>query len=383
MTRKNVAATLVFALVGALLLGGWAWLPDPRDFTADDARLIREAYRVGQQTDCFPGWDPSDTPILLTKGSVNYLINYPGGGPAGRTVAAAAGLNVTRLNRPEIPVLANGVIPIQGRPVAVVAGKIALEGLLGGMAGEMDLASGGGEGALIKAFMRTDPGRRLTDEEYVGVILHEAFHAHQFPVLERWLSHLPADEEQSALWSTLYTDPENSRLQIREGQALLAAVQAGTDAEARTHALEFLRIRKQREVYWKERLGPERAGALLAWEAFYEWLEGLARYIQVCSASAETRDAWLEQIGQPVEGLPLRERVYRLGAGQALVLDRLSPGWQEEVACPTLWQQQQAPVTERPAPVAPHLHSKSALYGSVRNWHNPIYCTGRYFINAQ
>lgn len=324
---KRMSAVAIYVLVGAMASVGYLALPNPRAWTTDDGRYLLEAFRRGQEVAAatFPDWRPAESPVLVTKGAANFLVNFPEGAvaPAGRPIQAD-GLRVLRLDRPEIPVVANGVAPVNGLDVVVLAGKAQLESAFGGLMAEQSLA-GTGESGLVKGLMRTEAGRRFTDEEYLGVILHEAFHLYQVPVLNRWP--VPTTPE-SILWVTAYTDAENNRLQNQEAAHLLAAVQAASVEEARREAAAFLRLRADRKAYWSTKAGTATAEAILEWERLYEWLEGLARYIQV-KAQQSGQQELVAAIGHPVDPVMARERVYTMGAGQALLLDRLQPGWQQ------------------------------------------------------
>ncbi|MBP2017443.1 hypothetical protein J2Z79_000826 [Symbiobacterium terraclitae] len=445
-------AALLFLGAGLVLTAALAAAPDPRGWTAEDTALLEAALRRSERAaDLFPGWAPQETPILLTKGPVNYLVNFPAHAatPPGRPVDAGT-LRVVRLDRPEVPVVANGVVQVNGRPVALVAGRRQLERALGGLEAGAALAGalepgagpGGGEAELLKGLLRTGDGQALTDEAYIGAVVHEAFHVYQIPVLERWTAGWGEAHAQERLWGEVYRDPENNRLQNREAAYLLEAVRAAagvgtagsdegveaarsgagsgssvgavgagagagavgtgsgtgvgavgassgagvgavgadsstgvgavgagsgagvgamsagssaglgavhtdagagvaatdasagvaaTDASAdveavRAAAAGFLAVRAERAAYWRARLGPAAADPLLEVERLYEWLEGLARYVQAHVEEAGL-EALMEELASPVESGPVRNRVYRLGAAQALVLDRLSPGW--------------------------------------------------------
>lgn len=324
--KRNLAAA-IYGLVGAVLAAGFLALPNPRAWTDDDTQYLLEAFRRGQEVaaDTFPDWRPAQSPVLVTKGAANFLVNFPEGAaaPAGRPIEAE-GLRVLRLDRPEIPVVANGVVEVNGRGVVLLAGKVQLEAAFGGLMAEQSLA-GTGESGLVKGLMRTEAGRRFTDDEYLGVVLHEAFHLYQMPILKQW--QMP-EVPESILWVTAYTDPENNRLQNQEALHLLAAARAASADEARREGAAFLLVRAERRAYWTARLGAAQAEAILEWERLYEWLEGLARYIQI-KAQHTGQQELVEAIGRPVDPHMARERVYTMGAGQALLLDRLQPGWQQ------------------------------------------------------
>jgi hypothetical protein len=361
MQRRSLVAAIAFVLCGASLAGVWRALPDPAAWRQTDGSLIQEAYRLGPAVAAatFPGWQPEAVPVLVTNGRANYLVNPWPGAPDGRPIRVD-GLTVTRLSRLMVPVIANSAIPVNDRVVALVTGKDVLEQALGGMVAELGMA-GGSETALMKGLLQAGSGRQITPEEYVTVILHESFHTYQLPVIERWWHRLGDDDSQQELWATIYTDEQNNQLQNEEGRALLSAALAPDEAAARAAVRAFLQARDDRAAYWQGKLGAEKAGLLLEWERLYEWQEGLASYIQmeayrVAVASGHSalpevagmpgysgyrggadsgRSRLISDIGAPVASVAPRERVGRLGAGQALALDRLLPGWKAQAAAGT------------------------------------------------
>jgi len=326
-------AVVSYLGAGLLLAAALAAAPDPLDWTGEDAALLRAAlHRAAEAAGRFEGWDPARTPVLLTKGPVNYLVNFPAeaGAPPGRPVADGS-LRVIRLDEPEIPVVANGIWKVGDRPVAVVAGRRQFDRAVGALEAGAGLLEGG-EAGLLRRLLRAGAEARVTDEQYLGAVVHELFHAYQMPVAERWVSGWGDAHDPTRLWHELYREAENNRLQRREAERLLAAAQAAVRAEDESHvraeAAAFLAVRDARATYWRDRLGAEAANPLLEVEQFYEWLEGLARYVQA-HAEEGGADALLAELAKLVDeaGAP-RARVYILGAAQALALDRLSPGWQ-------------------------------------------------------
>lgn len=364
MEGKTVRAAAAYGAVGAMLLGWLLWLPDWRDWQPADALYIREARRLGAAVAAatFPGWQPQRQPLLVTKGRVNYLVGFPAavpGAPTGRPVPAD-GLAVLRLDRPEVPLIAAGAFTLAGRPVAIIPGKSALDQTLSAFAEGVGSAGDGSD--LVRGLLKVGGGVRLTPEQFVTLILHESLHAWQAPVLDGWMDRLDRHGvDDTELWRTVYGDADNNRLQNREVELLVAAFTAPTAEAALAPAQGFLAVRAQRAGRWAARLGPARAGALLDWEAAYEWSEGLARYIEIrawetaadpayrplSELAAEPgytgyapgpgtgRQALIDQLAGPVDPAAPRERIYRLGAAQALVLDRLQPGWRAGAAAGT------------------------------------------------
>jgi len=342
MPQKDRLALVAFLLTGALLVVTYVTLPDPLGWKQADEAAIAEARRVGEKLAAatFGDWQPQATPVVVTKGTVNYMVDFPvgaAGAPTGKAVKGTA-LSVVKLDKPVLPLPACTALYVADRPVVVIIGASQLDQLLNGM-NEGFSAGRGGEEALIRGLTNLSASsRRITGEEYVGGLLHEAFHAYQLPVFEAWQDRIPSHTDDKDLWSMVYTDAENDRLQVEEGELLLAAIRAPDDATARAKAQAFLAVRERRLAYWTGRQGAERAEALLEWERLNEWLEGLARYIQIRTwdvagyhGTAESnREVMVGHVGTPVDPQWPRERISRLGSSQALVLDRLLPGWHEE-----------------------------------------------------
>lgn len=206
----------------------------------------------------------------------------------------------------------------------------------------------------LPAFLRTVFPYRLAwsilggdTEVYIGGLAHEAFHAWQGLIADQRLSQaeLAARLEGSYPWD----DDALKAAWQAELETLAAAAAAESDAEAVELARQFLDLRGQRRV--EGRLSP----ALIDYELQREWLEGLAKYAELsllhaaAGASgyqplpAMAGDAdfegytgsgryWRQQL-QEIARLAGREgetRFYYSGFGQAVLLDRLAPGWKDQ-----------------------------------------------------
>jgi len=180
---------------------------------------------------------------------------------------------------------------------------------------------------------------------YISAISHESFHAYQGTVAPERLTAAETAVSQSESrypWEdAAFQDAWQAELDL-----LATAVQSETDAEMANLAQQFLTQRAQRR---------QAAGlndGLIAYEQQREWLEGLARYVEL-----ETwRQASLANDYQPVVALQddpdfdgyatfdkrwTQEvdqigrmaddhgdgRFYYSGMAQAVLLDRLLPGW--------------------------------------------------------
>jgi hypothetical protein len=191
-------------------------------------------------------------------------------------------------------------------------------------------------------------------EVQISAVLHEAFHVYQaqvaparfedaemaYPDGDRYWA---ADEGMHEAWKT-------------EIDWLEQALEADSDSQAAALAAQFL---DQREARRRENsLSPE----LVAYEQRLEWLEGLAKYVELESwrlaaetsgfeplrSMAEDPDfkayvtfdgRWSQEISQ-MKRQASREgdtRFYYTGMAQAKVLDRLLPDWKERILLEGYW----------------------------------------------
>ncbi len=196
--------------------------------------------------------------------------------------------------------------------------------------------------------LRADP------YEQMAMIAHEAFHVFQ-------MSHLPhkvADERNVRLYPCLSV--ENNVGFALEGEALNQSLRAEDDAEVWKAAVSWLAIRRHRRAAL-----PAKA---VEYENRNEFIEGTAKYIEtVLMRELEGRKpdpalfyaqgfegfddlGWFQErrlksmLGNmrgevnvnndPYGTSPIRGRLYFSGMGIAMLLDRIAPGWKEQIADP-------------------------------------------------
>ncbi|HFD38773.1 MAG TPA: hypothetical protein ENJ31_02820 [Anaerolineae bacterium] len=195
--------------------------------------------------------------------------------------------------------------------------------------------------------------RRYTSDWHIAALLHESFHAYQAEVaLARF-----EDAQRAYRDETLYKSIDLAMREAwqREIDLLIQAVQATSDAEAAELACRFLHQRVQRRQ--EQGLDP----ALIAYERRLEWLEGLAKYVELTSwreASAPAyeplpdlvpdpdfhdytlfQQRWSQELKQ-MKRQASREgdsRFYYTGMAQAVLLDRLAPGWKARILSENAW----------------------------------------------
>jgi hypothetical protein len=187
---------------------------------------------------------------------------------------------------------------------------------------------------------------------YICMIQHEAFHAHQgvaAPLRIASAERAAAEVERAYPFGQAASE-EAWR---RELGLLASCLRASTREEARALAERFLASRQDR----RDRLGL--AASLIGCERQREWLEGLAKYVELESwrraaltpgyrplaalksdpgfeAYAGFRRRLSREVGQ-IAWAKEDTRFYYSGMAQAMILDRLMPGWKSRALAREVW----------------------------------------------
>lgn len=180
----------------------------------------------------------------------------------------------------------------------------------------------------------------VTPAQHVVALLHEAFHAYQATKeQDRFLQ-----AQKMYAFEKLYPfeDEAFKSAWNEEGLSLASAIKE-QNASARLESIErFLEVRVKR------RSASSLSDELIALERRLEWLEGLAKYVEIRFAEkgaslqgeAESKDYRIvrnrlqtdfsyriRKLGDQDGDL----RFYLSGAAQAMILDKVSPGWKHNI----------------------------------------------------
>lgn len=182
---------------------------------------------------------------------------------------------------------------------------------------------------------------------YVTMLAHESFHAYQGIVAPERLAaaETAVRQENNYPWD----DADLQAAWQTELDLLQAALAADSEGETAVIAQQFLQQRQQR----RQEFGLE--GALADYERQREWLEGLAKYVELeiwrraaatpgyepAAALAADPDfaryagfekRWAQEAAQMgrMAGDEGDGRFYYSGMAQAVLLDRLLPDWKEQ-----------------------------------------------------
>lgn len=201
--------------------------------------------------------------------------------------------------------------------------------------------------AAIAPYRLVDDLLLRGSDGYISLLAHESFHAYQGTMAPQRLA--AAETALAAEATYPWQDAGLQAAWQAELDLLRAALEAESAAETAVRCAQFLAQRQQRR---------QEAGltsAHIEFERQREWLEGLARYVELelwrqaaqsaYQPTAALRDdddfegysqfasRWsqeVDQIGRMAsdEG---EGRFYYTGMAQAVLLDRLMPGWKETI----------------------------------------------------
>jgi hypothetical protein len=204
--------------------------------------------------------------------------------------------------------------------------------------------SDAGEGKPGQVFMTVSDNyfASHTAEEGLLITFHEAFHGFQRDPARpgaKW-----GAENAMLVFEYADTTARNNALFRIEGQLLYAALRATGEEEARQRVRQFLAVRQMRQ----HELDPR----FVAFEKGAELNEGLAEYAGVQGVLLGLEAVKQQRLRLPVAGTDptaylaakyeklktitqigknWRLKFYYTGSAQALLLDRLAPGWKAQV----------------------------------------------------
>lgn len=192
-----------------------------------------------------------------------------------------------------------------------------------------------------------------SSEKYISLLEHETFHSYQGALApEKFAAAEQINEEENQYpW-------ENQALRDdwqKELDLLAGALRSADQARTLELASQFLAIRASR------RNSANLSSTLIAYEQQREWLEGLARYIELEIWRQASMDSYMplpetsgltdfehyatfeKRWSQEINQISLMAddqgdgRFYYTGMAQAFLLDRLSPDWKQNAFDPGVW----------------------------------------------
>jgi hypothetical protein len=237
-----------------------------------------EAFDRLARVEIWPGFDPMAYPLVLHSADTVWLVGHPAPPEGFAQVGEVSGH----------PVTVGGSLP-------AIAANTAIE--FGGVLCAMAAVPTDGE----------------HPDAYARLLVHECFHAYQFgalagrrppaPSVFAFMSHYPE------------SDPANNAMARIENEALAAALEGAPGAAA-----TFAAVRRLRWMRHDERLR--------AYENLLEYTEGTATYSEFRAGRPVTELTEMLRTCNVGGKWAAYRRFYFTGAATALLLDRVSPGWQ-------------------------------------------------------
>jgi hypothetical protein len=343
-----LALLLVAAGISYLSNRGLDPLPERTDVLTelDKARLAEAKQlkaELGEQV--WPGWGESEIPLLVWNRDYSFLTVAAELPPPWEPVPDDDIFGQAYYRRPSDDPQ-NFAVQVGDQWVGSLATKGEMDAFVIEMISE----------SVPELLQPVVPYRLLiqSSEVQISGLLHESFHA--FQALEA-PARLEAAEAVHSRGDSYWQVDEGQRAQWEAEIGLLEqALAADSDDEARRLAGEFLAARNQR------RAAPELTSALVDYERQLEWEEGLAKYVELAIWRAAAQagqyqprpelvedpdfagyqgfgQRWSQEVSQMKRqaSRPGETRFYYTGMAQAMLLDRLLPGWQERALEPDTW----------------------------------------------
>lgn len=343
-----LALLLVGAGISYLSNRGLQPLPEQTEILTplDKARLAEAQQlksELGEQV--WPGWGEREIPLLVWNRDYSFLAGEIDPPPPWEPVPGDDFYGQTYYRRPSVDPQ-NFAEQVGDRWVGSMGTKGEMDAFVFEMIGE----------SVPEPLQPVVPYRLLiqSSEVQISGLLHESFHAYQAMTAPR---RLEAAEAVHGRGEAYWQVDEGQRANWEAEIALLEqALAAESEAETRRLAGEFLAARNQR------RAAPELTSSLIDYERQLEWEEGLAKYVELAIWRAAAQDGqyqprpelaedpdftgyqnfnrrWSQEVDQMVRqaGREGETRFYYTGMAQAMLLDRLLPGWHSRALEPDTW----------------------------------------------
>jgi hypothetical protein len=293
----------------------------------------------------WPGLGAADIPVLIWNRDTSFLVGFEEAPPSWNQVANDDFQGQPYFSQPTDD-HENFAVRIGGRWVASMASKLETDLFVREMIQNM----------LPPPFEQIIPYRLLIQPSEVQMsgVLHESFHVFQ---AQEAPARFDDAEEAYAVGDAYWSADEAMREAWQtEIELLEGALTTDTIAEAAVLADQFLEQREAR------RSAGGLSSELVNYERRLEWLEGLAKYVELEIWRQAADDAsytyvpemandpdfeeyetfdrrWSQEIDQ-MNRQASREgdtRFYYTGMAQARLLDRLHPGWQDQIFDGEVW----------------------------------------------
>ncbi len=304
---------IVYILTGIILAAGvlitsLAGLPQKDHELYDMACSLED----GRSESIWPGLGISDYPVALRKGNTEYVL-FNGN---------------TERRKPVLPVIACTAYPAGDTINVFMPCKSEMDSL-----GQiMEGFSAGGENFLIGQF--SIDSKKIPDNQYVALLYHETMHALQLSRYETQIMDMADLDEtdMEAMITELETDTSIQGLYKKQAELLHRLVVSENEEVEADDLREYIKAREETLAAFRLKAGEEKGEMTGRYIDMMELLEGTARYTESKTALALSDSGLYEQyLSSLQETVPGKEKYYRSGMGMCMLLDRICPGWKDEL----------------------------------------------------
>lgn len=309
---------IIYILIGVILAAS-VLITSLTGLSEKDLELYDMACSLedGRSDSIWPGLGISGYPVALRKGNTEYVL-FNGN---------------TEKRRPVLPVIACTAYPAGDTINVFMPCKSEMDSL-----GQiMEGFSSGGESFLIGQFSINS--KKMPDNQYVALLYHETMHALQLSRYETRITDMEdwSDTDMEAMITELETDPSIQGLYKKQAELLHRLVLSENEEAATDDIREYIKAREETLAALRLKAGEEKGEMIGGYIDMTELLEGTARYAEAKTALALSDSALYEQyLSSLQETMPGREKYYRSGMGICMLLDRVSPGWKNDLFADSL-----------------------------------------------
>lgn len=304
---------IIYILIGVILATG-VILTSIRGLPAKDKELYEAACSLeDSRTDSiWPGLRISGYPVALRKGNSEYVLFD----------------DDIEKRKPVLPVIACTAYPADNKINVFMPCKSEMDSL-----GQIvEGFSAGTENFLIDQF--SIESKKMTDNQYISLLYHETMHAFQLSRFEKQIMEMADWDETNVEAVIAEYEADDSIHSLYEKQAglLYKLVLSVREDPDNGDIKEYIKTRKETIDAFYLKAGKEKGEMISRYIGLTELTEGTARYVEAKTALVLSDDELYEQyLSSLQETIPGREKYYRSGMGICMLLDRVGPGWKDEL----------------------------------------------------
>jgi hypothetical protein len=172
----------------------------------------------------------------------------------------------------------------------------------------------------------------ISENNYISVLYHEAFHAYQFTNYEVMINKMADFDNADKVIEKLDNNDSFKNLYKKEGEILYLAINEKEKDKVVNYIGKYIAARNKRTEILKGKLSNQDFKTLVTAENYYELIEGTAAYVQL-KTDEELKDMGLykQNIDKLKEFSGKTQKYYKSGMAMCIILDKLDNSWKERI----------------------------------------------------